>query len=141
MPLLPLIASDVDWLYSVLLALRHSIIEVNESNTQDVNRAFSNVIPTETLVFSLYLSKFANSLFTTLKAEIFVIINCCRIIYCGTYFCEFGPKSQKIDPQNTVLDKLITRISFAKYSFKPNHKNKFHISKNVYIFWVTDFIC
>ena len=110
MPLLPLITSDVDWLYSVLLALRHSIIEVNESNTQDVNRAFSNVIPTETLVFSLYLSKFANSLFTTLKAEIFVILNCCRIIYCGTYFCEFGPKSQKIDPQNTVLDKLIARI-------------------------------
>ena len=64
LPLLPLIDSNVDWHYSVLLDLRHSITEVNESNTQDVNRAFPNLIPTETLVFSLYLSKFANSLFT-----------------------------------------------------------------------------
>ena len=31
--------------------------------TQDVNRPFPNLIPTETLVFSLYLSKFADSLF------------------------------------------------------------------------------
>ena len=33
----------------------------------------------------------------TLRAEIFVIINCC-----GTYFCNFGPKLQKFDPQNRV---------------------------------------
>ena len=45
------------------------MIEVNESNTQDVNRPFPNLIPTETLVFSLYLSKFANSLFTYLKGR------------------------------------------------------------------------
>ena len=63
LPLLPLILSNVHWHYSVLLDLRHSIIEVNESNTQDVIRAFANLIPTETLVFFLYLSKFANSLF------------------------------------------------------------------------------
>ena len=69
--LLPLIASNVDWHYSVLLDLRHSIIDVNDSNTQDVNRAFTNLIPTETLVSSLYLSKFANSLFTYLKGKNF----------------------------------------------------------------------
>ena len=40
---------------------RHSIIEVNESNTQDVSRPFPNLIPTETLVFCFYLRKFANS--------------------------------------------------------------------------------
>ena len=34
-----------------------------------------------------------------------MIINCCGINYCGTYFWEFGQKSQKFDPQNTVLDK------------------------------------
>ena len=69
------------------------MIEVNESNTQDVNRPFPNLIPTETLVFSLYLSKFANSLFTNLKSRIFVIvINHCQINYCRTFF----------DPQNTI---------------------------------------
>ena len=26
----------------------------------------------------------------------------CVINYCGTYFCDFDPKSQKLDPQNTV---------------------------------------
>ena len=131
LPLLPLNASNIDWQYSVLLDLRHSIIEVNESNTQDVNRAFPNLIPTETLVFSLYLSKFANSLFTYLRVEIFVIINCCIINYRGTYFCGFGPKSQTFDPQITVLDK----------GFKANRKKEFRISsKNFYFFWVTDFI-
>ena len=44
----------------------------------------------------------------------FVIINCCGMNYCETYFCDFGPKSQKFDPQNTVLDKSIARISSAK---------------------------
>ena len=71
LPLLPLIASNFNRHYSVLLDLRHSIIEVNEPNTQDVNRAFPNLIPTETLVFSLYLNKFANSLFTYLKGRNF----------------------------------------------------------------------
>ena len=37
----------------------------------------------------------------TLRAEIFVIINCCGIDNCGTYFCNFGPKSQKFNPQNS----------------------------------------
>ena len=31
------------------------MIEVNESNTQDVNRPFPNLVPTEILVFCLYL--------------------------------------------------------------------------------------
>ena len=65
----------------------------------------------------------------TLRAEIFVIINCCR-----TYFCDFGPKLQKFDPQNTVLDKSIAKISSAKYGLKGNRKNKFRISKKNYIF-------
>ena len=38
-----------------LTALNHWIIEVNESNTQDVSRPFPNLIPTEILVFCLYL--------------------------------------------------------------------------------------
>ena len=33
----------------------------------------------------------------SLRAEIFAIINCC-----GTYFCDFAPKSQKFDPQDAV---------------------------------------
>ena len=138
---MPLIVSNFHWHYSVLLDLRHSIIEVNESNTQDVNKAFPNLIPTETLVFSFYLSKFANGLFTYLRVEIFVIINCCGINYCETYFCDFGSKLKKFNPQNTVLDKSIARISSSKYDFKAKRKNKIRISKNVYIFWVTDFIC
>ena len=109
MPLLPLIASNTDWHYSILLDLRHSIIEVNESNTQDVNIAFLDLIPTETLQIACSL---------TLRAEIFVIVNCCR-----TYFCDFGSKSQKFDLQNTVLDKSIARISSTKYGFKASHKN------------------
>ena len=72
-------------------------------------------MPTETLVFSLYLSKFANSLFTTLRGEIFEIINCC-----GTYFCDFGSKSQKFDPHYTVLDNTIAKISSAKYGLNAN---------------------
>ena len=59
-----------------------------------------------------------------LRAEIFDIINCSE-----TYFCDFGPKSQKFDPQNALLDKSIARTSSAKYGFKANRKNKFHISK------------
>ena len=47
----------------------------------------------------------------TLQAEIFVIINCYGMNYSGTYFCDFGPKLQKIDPQNTVLDKSIAKKS------------------------------
>ena len=43
------------------------IIEPNESNTQGVNRYFPNLIPTETLVFCLYLSKFENSFVPTPK--------------------------------------------------------------------------
>ena len=86
------------------------------------------------LVFSLYLSKFANSLFPYLKGRNFVIISCFGINYCGTCFCDFGPKSQKLNPQNTVLDKSIARISSAKYGFRANRKNKFHITKNFYIF-------
>ena len=54
-------------------------------------------MPTETLVYFLYLSKFPNSLITYLKRKF-----CCGINYCGTYFCDFGPKSQKFDPENTV---------------------------------------
>ena len=69
LPLLPLIALISTG--SVLLGLRHSIIEVNESSTQDLNTAFLKLIPTETLVFSLYLSKFGNSLFTYLKGRNF----------------------------------------------------------------------
>ena len=67
----------------------------------------------------------------TLRAEIFVIINCCR-----TYFCDFGPKLQKFDPQNTVLDKSVAKISSAKkYGLKANRKNKFRISsKKNYFF-------
>ena len=96
--------------------------------TQDVNRPFPNLIPTETLVFSLYLSKFANGLFSYLKGRNFVIINCCGINYCGTYFCDFGPKSQKFDPQNTILDKSVGKISSPKYDLKTNGKNKSRIS-------------
>ena len=40
------------------------MIKVNDSNTQDINISFSNLIPTEILVFCLYLSKFAISLVT-----------------------------------------------------------------------------
>ena len=43
------------------------------------------------------------------------------------YFYDFGPKSQKFDPQNTVLDKSIAKISSAKYGLKANRKNKFRI--------------
>ena len=35
-----------------------------ESSTQDVNRGFPNLVPTETLMFCLYLSKFPNRLVT-----------------------------------------------------------------------------
>ena len=64
-----------------------------------------------------------------------MIINCCGINYCGTYFWEFGQKSQKFDPQNTVLDKSIAKISSAKYGLKTNRKNRFRISsKKFYIF-------
>ena len=78
----------------------------------------------------------------TLRAEIFVIINCCRINWCRTYSCDFGSKLQKFGPQNTVLDESIAKISSWKYGLKANCKNKFHISsKKFYIFWVTDFIC
>ena len=47
-----------------------------------------------------------------------MIIKCC-----GTYFCDFGRKSQKFDPQNTVFDKSIAKISSAKYGLKANRKN------------------
>ena len=60
--------------------------------------------------------------------------------YCGNYFCDFGPKSRKTDPQNAVLDKSIAGISSAKYGFKADRKNKICIFKNFYIFWATDFI-
>ena len=43
------------------------------------------------------------------------------------YFYDFGPKSQKFDPQNTVLDKSIAKISSAKYDLKANRKNNFRI--------------
>lgn len=69
------------------------------------------------------------SLFITLRAEraeILAIINCCGIDYSGTYFSDFGPKSQKIDPQNTVFDESIAEINFAKYRLKANRKNTFH---------------
>ena len=62
-----------------------------------------------------------------LTTEIFIIINRCGINYCGTYFCNFGSKSQKYDPQNTVLDKSIAKIISAKYGLKANHKNEFCI--------------
>ena len=46
------------------------------------------------------------------------------------------------DPQNTVLDKSIAKISSTKYGLKANRKNKSRLSsKNVYSFWVTDLIC
>ena len=54
--------------------------------------------------------------------------------YCGNYFCDFGPKSRKTDPQNAVLDKSIAGISSAKYGFKADRKNKICIFKNFYIF-------
>ena len=47
--------------YSILKMFWNSIIEANESNTQDVNRPFLNLIPTGTLIICLYLSKFANT--------------------------------------------------------------------------------
>ena len=37
----------------------------------------------------------------SLTAEIFVY-DCCGINYYATYFCDFGSKSQKFDPKNTV---------------------------------------
>ena len=41
-------------------------------------------------------------LLCTLRVEVFAIIKCCGRDYSGTYFCDFGPKPQKLDPQNTV---------------------------------------
>ena len=96
LPLLPLNASNIDWQYSVLLDLRHSIIEVNESNTQDVNRAFPNLIPTETLVFFLYLSKFANSLFTYLGCRNFCDHKLLRKKLLRNLFLWFWPEIAKI---------------------------------------------
>ena len=89
----------------------------------------------ETLVFSFQLNKFENSLFTYPKGR-----NVCDYLllqnkYCETYFCDFGSKSQKIYPQNTVLDESTVKISSAKYGLKANRKNKFPIfSKIFYIF-------
>ena len=80
--ILPLIASNVDWHYSALLGLRNSIIEVHESNTQDIKKPFPNLIPTETLVFSLYLRKFANTLFTYLKGRNFCDHKLLRNLFC-----------------------------------------------------------
>ena len=127
-------STDITWYYWTNGT--QSLKLMNESNTEDANRPFfPNLIPTETLVFSLYLHKFANSLRLTLRAEIFVIINCSRINYCGTYFCDFSPKSQQFDPQNIVLDKSIAKISSTKYGLKANRKNKFRISsKKIHIF-------
>ena len=66
----------------------------------------------------------------TIRAEILVIINCWR-----TYFCDFGPKLQKCDPQNIVLDKSIAKISSTKYDLKVNHKNKFAFLPKKFIFF------
>ena len=89
--ILPLIASNVDWHYSALLGLRNSIIEVDESNTQDIKKPFPNLIPTETLVFSLYLRKFANTLFTYLKGR-----NFCDHKLLRNLFFLFWPEIAKI---------------------------------------------
>ena len=93
--------------------------------TQDVNRPFPNLIPTETLVFSLYLSKFANNLFIYLKGRNFCDHKLFQNKLLRTYFCDFDPKSQKFDPQNAFLDKSIPKTSSAKYGLRANHKNKF----------------
>ena len=47
--------------------------------------------------------------------------------YCGTYFYDFGLKSQKFDPQNTVWMSQSQKISSPKDGLKANCKNKFHI--------------
>ena len=56
--------------YSMLKMFWNSIIEANESNTQDVNRPFLNLIPTGTLIICLYLSKFANTVTYPLKSKL-----------------------------------------------------------------------
>ena len=37
--------------------------------------------------------------YVPLRALIFEGIKCCDINFCGTNFCDFGPKSQKLVPQ------------------------------------------
>ena len=66
-------------------------LEANESNTQDVNTTLPNLIPTETLVFSLCLSKFADSLFTYLKGRNLCDHKLLRNKLLRN-FCDFGPK-------------------------------------------------
>ena len=66
-------------------------LEANESNTQDVNTPLPNLTPTETLVFSLCLSKFANTLFTYLKDRNLCDQKLLRNKLLRN-FCDFGPK-------------------------------------------------
>ena len=61
-----------------------------------------NLIPTETLVFSLYLGKFANSLFIYLKSRNFCDYKLLWNKLLQNLFLCFWPE---IDPQKTVLDK------------------------------------
>ena len=60
------------------------------------------------------------------RAEILAIINFRGINYYGTYFCDFGFKLQKFDPQYS-LDESIAKTSYANYGLKANRKNKFRI--------------
>ena len=63
---------------------------------QDVNRPFPNLIPTKVLVFSLYLSKFQNSLFTYLKGRNFCDHKLLRNKSLQNLFLWFGSKIAKI---------------------------------------------
>ena len=60
------------------------------------------IIPKITDAHLRKLFKFYLKWSFTLRAEVFSIINCCRINHCKTYFCDFGPKSLNFDSQYTV---------------------------------------
>ena len=145
--------SVTEWFFIRLLYTSFKIFLLGTTSKKTICRIlfsrFSNVILGCTYassIGSLYSSYFGSNIlnpflwiylrldclddvlqWVTLRAGVFAIINCCGMNYCGTYFYDFGPKSQKFDPQNTVWMGQSQKISSAKDGLKANCKNKFHI--------------
>ena len=90
-------------------------------------------------VFSLAIHMTSLLLFQIpLRAEFFAIINCCRINYYETSFCDFGAKSRKFDPQNTVWMSQWQKQVQQYTVWKPIAKINFVFFLKIFIFsWVT----
>ena len=87
---------------------------------------FPNLIATETSVFFLYFSKFANSSFTYLMGRNF-FDKLLQNKLLGNLFLWFWPEITKIWSSKYGLDELIAKMTSVIYGLKANRKNKLHI--------------